>query len=266
MNRAEGAAREISRLDMLARRDQRVNRIHPLVKFLLTVGYIAAVVSFPKYDVFGLLGMMVYPIATFLLGELSVRDAFRRLRVVLPLVCVAGLFNPLLDQNRVRLGDVWISAGVLSMLTLMGKGVFSLLASYLLIATTTAEALCGALSMLRLPEAVITQFLLTFRYITVLLEEVGRMTQAYALRAPRQKGVHRKVWGPFAGQLLLRSMDRANEVYESMLLRGFSGKRFYQRQRTPLCGRDLAYGAFWLALFALFRFFPVLLLVGGIFL
>ena len=50
------------------------------------------------------------------------------------------------------------------------------------------------------------------------------MTTAYRLRAPGQKGVHISAWGPFLGQLLLRSMDRAQELYGSMLLRGYRGE------------------------------------------
>ena len=51
----------------------------------------SAAVSFPKYDLIGLLGMAVYLIAGFLLAELSFGKCLRRLRVVLPLVCMVGL-------------------------------------------------------------------------------------------------------------------------------------------------------------------------------
>ena len=44
----------------------------------------SAAVSFPKYDLIGL-------IAGFLLAELSFGKCLRRLRVVLPLVCMVGL-------------------------------------------------------------------------------------------------------------------------------------------------------------------------------
>ena len=57
------------------------------------------------------------------------------------------------------------------------------------------------------------------------------MTTAYSLRAPGQKGVHVSAWGSFLGQLLLRSMDRAQELYESMQLRGFHGEYAYAESR-----------------------------------
>lgn len=265
MNRISGAICEIHYMDMLASRDQWVNRIHPLVKLVLTVVYILTVVSFPKYDAAGTVGMAVYPAAVFILAELSFADSLKRLRLVLPLVCFVGLLNPFLDKNVVVIDGIRVSAGVLSMATLVMKGVFSVLASYLLIATTSVDRLCYAFRLLRIPKAVVTQFMLTYRYITVLLEEVNRITQAYMLRAPHQKGIHFKAWGPLAGQLLLRSMDRADEVYESMLLRGYRGDYAYLRERTAFRGQDLAYLLFWLAVAAVFRRWPVVLMAGALF-
>ena len=162
-----------------------------------------------------------------------------------------------------------MSAGVLSMLTLMMKGVFSVLASYLLIATTSIEKLCYALRLLHVPQILVTQLMLTYRYITVLLEEVNRMTQAYALRAPDQKGVHFKVWGSLTGQLLFRSMDRASAVYESMTLRGYQGEFAYIGEKAKWRRQDFLYLALWTGLIVVFRRVPVILaagrLMGGFF-
>ena len=60
------------------------------------------------------------------------------------------------------------------------------------------------------------------------------MSEAYSLRAPGQKGIHISAWGSFLGQLLLRSMDRAEALYHSMLLRGFRGE--YYHAEVPKCG------------------------------
>lgn len=265
MSKIGGAIHEIHHMDTLSSRDQWVNQIHPLVKFVLTLAYILTVVSFHKYDVAGLAGLAVYPVAVFILAELSFLDSLRRLRFVLPLVCFVGILNPFLDKQTVLLAGIPVSAGILSMATLIMKGVFSVLASYLLIATTSVEKICYALCMLHIPKAAVTQFLLTYRYITVLLEEVDRITQAYMLRAPRQKGIHFRAWGSLAGQLLLRSMDRADNVYESMLLRGYQGDYRYMGDGMRFCRQDVIYLIFWAALFLLFRAYPVILLAGSVF-
>lgn len=265
MSKINSAIHEIHYMDTLASRDQWVNRIHPLVKLVLTVGYIAVLVSFHKYDIAGTAGMAVYPIAVFLLADLSFADSLKRLKIVLPLVCFIGIFNPFFDKNYFLVNDIRVSAGILSMITLIMKGVFSVLASYLLIATTSIDHLCYAFRMLHIPKPVVTQFMLMYRYITVLLEETDRITQAYMLRAPRQNGIHFKAWGSLAGQLLLRSVDRANEVYESMLLRGYQGDFRYMKSRMVFRGKDLLYFLFWAAVFLLFRCCPVILVIGSLF-
>lgn len=265
MSSINSAVRKVRKLDELAKEDRWVNRIHPLVKFFLTVLYIGLVVSFPKYNLTGLLGMAVYPGLLFGMGEISFRDGLRRMRVVLPLVCVVGIFNPFFDRTIVTyVGGIGISGGVLSMCTLMGKGILTVLASYLLIATTSMEEICYALRLLHVPKLLVTQILLTYRYVSLLLSEASRMTQAYSLRAPGQKGVHFKVWGSMVGGLLLRSMDRAGQVYESMCLRGYQGE-FYYGSGKKFAGKDAVYLVVWTVVFLLFRFLPVLEWIGNLF-
>ncbi|MDD3277662.1 MAG: cobalt ECF transporter T component CbiQ [Lachnospiraceae bacterium] len=265
MSKLSKAIYEIHHMDTLANQNQWMNRIHPLVKFVLTVFYIGTVVSFPKYDMAGLAGMMVYPLVVFIIGDLSFLDSIYRLRIVLPLVCFVGLFNPFFDRVPVgTLGSFTITAGMISMVTLMLKGILTVLASYILIATTTIEKLCYALRLLHVPAFFVTQLMLTYRYVSVLLAEANRIMQAYSLRAPNQKGVHFKVWGSLTGQLLLRSMDRAGEVYESMCLRGYTGE-YHFGDAIHARGKDYLYLLFWCCIFALFRLLPVLNLIGGLF-
>ena len=89
MSKIGNAIHEIHHMDLIAERDQWVNAIHPLIKFVITIVYIAVVVSFYKYDILGLAGMVVYPLAGFILADLSFKDSLKRLRIVLPLVCLS---------------------------------------------------------------------------------------------------------------------------------------------------------------------------------
>lgn len=265
MSKINQAIYEIQSLDTLANENRWVNRLHPLVKLWVTILYIGITVSFPKYNLSGVLVMAVYPVILFVVGEISFKDSVRRLRLVLPVVCVVGIFNPLFDKDIVtHFGSLAVSGGVLSMITLMLKGIVTVLAGYLLIVSTTIEKICYALRLLHLPKLFVTQVLLIYRYLSVLLAEANRVTQAYALRAPGQKGVHFKVWGSLAGQLLLRSMDRAENLYESMCLRGYEGE-FYYGSRIKLRAADMGYLLVWTAAFLVLRFFPVLEVIGGSF-
>ena len=263
MSKISKAIYEIEHISQMAEKDQWMNRIHPLVKLFLTVFYIFMVVSFRKYDILGVLSMVVYPLIIFMLGDISVKEALYRLRIVLPLVCIVGILNPLFDREIVLyVGTVGLSGGVLSMLSLMLKGVLTIFASYLLIATTSIEKICYALRLLHVPKLLVTQILLIYRYITVLLAQTKRITQAYALRAPEQKGIRHDAWGSLVGQLLLKSMDRAEEVYESMCLRGYQGE-FGPDESCAFQVKDAVFLFLWSAVFVLFRIFPVFQIVGA---
>ena len=206
----------------------------------------------------------LFPVAGYQLAGLPMRLCFQKLRMVLPLVCAVGLLNPLFDRQIVaQVGTLAVSGGVLSMLTLILKGVFCLLASFLLMATTTIEAICRALRQLHVPKLLTNLLLLTFRYVGLLLSEVAVMQQAYSLRAPGQKGIHISAWGSFLGQLL-RSMDRAQALYESMELRGFSGE-FPGAVRGRGSAASWPYALVCPALMLLARYFDLSALMGGLF-
>ena len=254
MNKMEKALRELSAMDDLAAGSSLLHGLSPLSKLLSTLGYIIAVVSFGKYQLSGLAVFLLWPVLLFQLSGIPVRTCFYKLRIVLPLVLAVGLFNPFFDRRPLlELGGLAVSGGVVSMLTLMLKGVLCLMASVLLMATTPMDSLCAALRKLHVPGMLVTLLLLTFRYVGVLTEELAVMTQAYQLRAPGQKGIHVSAWGSFLGQLLLRSMDRAQELYGSMLLRGYH-EEFPHAPMKPFRGRDALWLLLSLGLFALLRF------------
>ena len=185
MDKLNNAQLELREMDELAAADSPVHRLNPLCKLLVTVFYIAAVVSFPKYDLSALVVMVLYPVLLFQAAGIPVGLCFHKLRIVLPLVCAVGLVNPFLDHTPLtQLGGFVITGGMVSMVTLMLKGVFSLMASFLLIATTSIDTLCAALRMLHVPDILTTLLLLTYRYIGVMLEEVSIMTQRVSTFPP----------------------------------------------------------------------------------
>ena len=154
------------------------------------------------------------------------------------------------------------------MVTLMLKGVFCLAASFLLMATTSIDNLCAALRQFHLPPMIVSLLLLTYRYIGVMTEELSVMTDAYSLRAPGQKGIRFNAWGSFLGQLILRTMDRADELYNSMQLRGFSGSFTYADCKR-FDRRDALWIILWILLFLICRFLDIpgilgSLLLGGL--
>ncbi len=263
MNKMEKALSELGAMDELAEQDSPVHRLSATAKLLSTIAYIVIVMSFDKYRLSGLVPMLLWPVLLVQLSGIPVRVCFYKLRIVLPLVMAVGLFNPIFDrQILLHIGELGVSGGVISMLTLMLKGVLCLMASFLLVATTPFDCICASLRKMHVPKTLVTLLLLTYRYVGVMTEELAVMTEAYQLRAPGQKGVHVSAWGSFLGQLLLRSMDRAQDLYASMLLRGYH-QHFHYAPIKPFRSRDALYVIGCVLAFALLRCVKVAQLLGG---
>lgn len=263
MSRIDKAIQGIHEMDTRAE-EKSFQGIHPLVRLFVTFFYLLIVVSFSKYDILGLLSMVLYLMIQQSWYEISIQEEFRRIWPVFLLVCVLGVVNPLLDREICfQWNGITVTCGMISMVTLLLKGIFCVMASYLLIVTTGIGGICYSLRCLHVPREIVTVVLLVYRYLIVLLKEAERMMQAYHLRAPGQRGIPIKAWGTFIGQLLLRSIDRAELVYESMQLRGFQGE-FPGRVFHGKIRNSLFYLAGWTVMLLFLRLFPLFELVGGI--
>lgn len=237
MDRLHRAIKNVHRLDDLAARGTALTRLPPLPKLLAVLVYLCVTLSFQKYALTGLLGMALWPILLYEIDDLSIVKTLRQ--------CWA----------------------VVALLVLVVKGVLCFLAVYLLIATTGMERVCAALRQLHIPRVLVTTILLTYRYIVLLLQEGNRISTAYALRAPGEKGIHFRAWGSLLGQLLLRSVDRAQLVYESMMLRGYGWRDDPAPTRQPQKGSAVGTVFFVATLMycILFRVIPIFELLGQLF-
>jgi cobalt/nickel transport system permease protein len=96
------------------------------------------------------------------------------------------------------------------------------MAVLLLIAVTPLAQITASMRRFRIPSIFIVMFEMTYRYIGVLVTEAYSMFTSYSLRNASAKGIEIKDMGNFTGQLLLRSFDRADRVYNAMKCRGYA--------------------------------------------
>lgn len=75
------------------------------------------------------------------------------------------------------------------------------------------------------------QLLLLYRYLFILIGEAIRMIRAHALRSFNRKGrITFRVFLQMLGNLLLRTIDRAQRIHMAMLSRAFTGEIRIARQ------------------------------------
>lgn len=218
------AVSSLSALESRAEGDTAIHRLHPLVKMTVTVVYVAVVISFGRYNIRGLMPYFFYPAILAPLSETPFRLLARRLLPALPFPLLGGVGNMFFDKVPMMfIGGVTVTGGVLSFASIMIKTVLSVSAILLLVSTTGMADLSKQLAAMKVPDIFVLQLVMTYRYLLVLVDETRDMYAAYILRSPGARGIRMRDMGTFVGALLLRSIGRAERVYDAMKCRGFRG-------------------------------------------
>ena len=252
----------LDRLDRLSRLDTPVHRVDPRAKVITTAVFVVCVVSYGKYDLLGLLPFALFPVALATEGGLPLGFLARLLLLASPFALIMGAFNPLFDQEVIAsVGSVPVTGGWISYASIVLRFLLTVAAALVLTATTSFTGVCLALQKLKVPDVLVTQLLLLFRYIFVLGDEAARMGQARRLRSFGRRGMGWRVYGQMLGQLLLRTFARAQRIYQAMKCRGFDGEIRVAR-RLHFGAADLVFTLAWSAAFVLFRLVDVPLTVG----
>ena len=264
MSDTDRATANIRIMEELADKDTAVHRRHPVANLLVTLFYIVAVASYGKYELSALLPLLFYPLAVFSIADIPPGLVLKRMALALPFVIGIGIFNPIFDKNTITLAGMAISAGWVSFASILLRCCLSVVGALLLMCVEGMKGLSAALRALKVPRILVMQLLLTFRYIHVLGEEAARMMLAYQLRAPGQRGIAFRQWGPMAGQWLLRTLKRADRLHQAMLCRGFNGD-LPARKPGAFTLTDTLYLLGWTALFVAARLVNIPQAIGSLF-
>ncbi|MDD5097970.1 MAG: energy-coupling factor transporter transmembrane component T, partial [Candidatus Omnitrophica bacterium] len=134
-------------------------------------------------------------------------------------------------------------------------------AALVLISLTGFNAVCGALIKFGIPKPFVTQLLLFYRYIFVLTDETERMVRASSFRSINSKAIGFRVFISLVGNLLLRTLERAERIYRAMCCRGFDGHiRIIRSMKVGY--REIIFTSGWVLLFILLRYSNVPLKLG----
>jgi cobalt/nickel transport system permease protein len=215
---------DFRRLDQAATGASLVHRLDARAKVLATLVFIVCVMSFGRYEVARLLPYFAFPVLLSALARIPAGLVLRKALLVLPVALVIGLPNPFFDRAPwVEAGGVAISAGWVSMASIVLRSLLAAAATVVLVAVTGFPAICGALERLGMPRPLAVQLLFLYRYLGVLGDEASRMDAAYELRSNGHALTIRD-FGMLAGRLLLRTWDRAERIYLAMCARGYTGQ------------------------------------------
>jgi cobalt/nickel transport system permease protein len=232
-----------------------IRRLDPRAKILATAAFVVAVTSFDRYALVTLLPFLAYPLFLVVAGREPLGGLLLRVAPVLPFALLVGLFNPWLDPTpRASIAGVAISGGWLSFASMALRVVLTASTALVLLAVTGFAPLCAGLGRLGVPRVLVVQLLFLHRYTFLLVEEVGRMRRAHAQRsAGRHPDL--RTFGAMLGQLLLRTLDRAQRIHVAMLCRGFAGI-FPSGSPRAFHPADALFLGAWCAVFVVLRLAP----------
>lgn len=214
----------IGYLDRLSYQNTVIHRLDPRSKVIVTMLFVITVISYAKYEVMSLIPFFIFPVLLITLSDTPFLLIVKKVLFVSPFAIFIGIFNPLFDAGTIVLWhNIHISAGWISLLSIMIKFTLTISAALLLIATTSFPGICNALQRLGVPAPFTSQLLFLYRYIFVLMEEAMRMARARDLRTFGAHGTGIKVFIRLIGLLFIRTMERAERIYQSMLSRSFTG-------------------------------------------
>ena len=229
---------------LLHRSDARI-KLSLLVIYLLTT----ALLPIGAWAVYPLMGGLL--LVTVVLSEIPARILLKRaLLLEVPILLV------LLPQIFLKSGyyfevSPWAGFSFSLSLTrlervasMLVRSVLSLQFAVVILSVTRFEDLLAGLRACGLPKILTAIFGLMWRYLYVLVDEMGSLTQARLARSSclqgsgRRSGGHvlwrARVTGGMAGTLMLRSLDRSQRVYQAMQARGYDGEVRLESELRPL--------------------------------
>ncbi len=253
---------DIGYMDTLASGDSPLHRLDPRAKLFTTFLFLTAVVSFNKYEVSALAPFFLYPVFLIAVGDLPSAYLLKKIMLISPFAVLVGIFNPLLDrQTLLHLGAFAVSGGWVSFLSIILRFLLTVSAALALLSLTGINSVCEALERIGVPRPFVVQLLFLNRYIFVLAGETERMARASSLRSSGVGAMNFRLFTQIVGHLLLRTLDRAERVYRAMLCRGFYG-HIRMIRFSRIGRREIVFVLGWAALFAVFRFVNIPLILG----
>lgn len=253
MSKLDKALYALNRLERASGQEGLLYSIDARAKLLVTLVYLVTLLSFSLGNLPGLILFAVYPIIACAMAGMSYGRVLLRSLAVLPFIVFIGIFNPVVDRQVVfQVGTVGVTAGWISFFAILVRGLLSVQAVLVLIFSTGFYNLCRGMQRMGVPALFANQLLFVYRYLFVLLEEALRMQRARDARSFGRTSYPLRMWGIFIGQLLIRTVERAERIHRAMLSRGFAGN-IESCSRPEWHRRDTVYLVAWTAVFVILR-------------
>lgn len=236
------------KLDDIASGDSIIHNLNGPVKLISAIIIIVFTV-FSQQIIVPII-MEIFLLLILYLSKVSIKDAFKRIALLLPFSGAIIIFQPFIHPGNVLWAYSWIQitdTGLNWAILLFGRLITSLTAIVILSSTSPMQEIVASFRKLKMPKELAMILSITVRFLFVFIDELTTIRNA---QKSRNFNIHSKLvpyrWivrqvGYTIAMMFLKSYEQGERVHKSMISRGFSDTSQLFNEKTHLEKSDYIY-------------------------
>lgn len=236
------------KLDDIASGDSIIHNLNGPVKLISAIIIIVFTV-FSQQIIVPII-MEIFLLLILYLSKVSIKDAFKRISLLLPFGGAIIIFQPFIHPGNVLWAYSWIQItdiGLNWAILLFGRLITSLTAIVILSSTSPMQEIVASFRKLKMPKELAMILSITVRFLFVFIDELTTIRNA---QKSRNFNIHSKLvpyrWivrqvGYTIAMMFLKSYEQGERVHKSMISRGFSDTSQLFNEKTHLEKSDYIY-------------------------
>ena len=191
-----------------------IHKLSPGIKILFVILLVLILTMLPGYYVSYLsIPLLLMLITILIISGVPVKHVMKRTLVILPLILPVILLN-----------SIFMESGLNHSLILSVRSFLSIFSLVLLVSVTKFSDIMKTLSKWHFPRIMIMILTFMYRYFFLLTGEMEKMIRAVKLRSGNTRWPEIfKIYSQILAILFIKSYERAERVYNAMLMRGYDG-------------------------------------------
>jgi len=214
-----------------------LNQINPVIRLILP--FILVLPFLVIEDVYLIITILITAVIFDLILRLNIIIVLSRLKVVIPFVLLITVFIPLyIGENVIfRLNNIIIyKEGLILASIIFLRVIVALFVFLSFFSSLTYSEFIDALTKLRVPSILIGSLIIMLHYIPILAVSNKKILEAQEMRGKKTTSYWEKLktHAYIMAKSIVMNMERSEKLYESLKMRGFSGKITFAAKKLKL--------------------------------
>jgi cobalt/nickel transport system permease protein len=235
-------------------------KLHPIIRFILP--FILVLPFLIVEDIYLIITIILITLIIDLVLRINILKIFSRLKLIIPFVFIITIFIPFYFGDTVLINlNIGISVTIYRegfyLASLIFLRVFASLFVFMsFFSSLTYSEFINALTKLRIPSFLIGSLIIMLHYIPILASSNIKIVESQEMRGKKITSYWQKLktHGYIMGKSIIMNMERSEKLYDSLKLRGFSGKITFAPRKIKIL--DIAL----LVSFILIQFYLILII------